>query len=32
MDGDGIPLAFNITHGNTNEQTTLTPTEQKNIR
>lgn len=29
MDGDGIPLAFNITSGNTNEQTTLTPTEQK---
>ena len=29
MDGDGIPLAFNITPGNTNEQTTLTPTEEK---
>ena len=29
MDGNGIPLAFNITPGNTNEQTTLTPTEQK---
>ena len=29
MDGDGILLAFNITPGNTNEQTTLTPTEQK---
>ena len=29
MDGDGIPLAFNISSGNTNEQTTLTPTEQK---
>jgi len=29
MDGDGIPLAFNITPGNTNEQTTLTPAEQK---
>lgn len=29
MDGDGIPLAFNITPGNTNEQTTLTQTEQK---
>lgn len=29
MNGDGIPLAFNITPGNTNEQTTLTPTEQK---
>ena len=31
MDGDGIPLCFNITAGNTNEQTTLTPTEQKII-
>ena len=29
MDGDGIPLAFNITSGNTNEQTTLTPLEKK---
>jgi transposase len=29
MDADGIPLAFNITKGNTNEQTTLTPLEQK---
>ena len=29
MDGDGIPLAFNITPGNTNEQITLTPTEKK---
>ncbi len=29
MDGDGIPLAFSITPGNTNEQTTLTPLEQK---
>lgn len=29
MDRDGIPLAFNITLGNTNEQTTLTPAEQK---
>lgn len=29
MDGDGIPLAFNITSGNTNEQTTLTPLEEK---
>ena len=29
MDGDGIPLAFNISSGNTNEQQTLTPTEQK---
>lgn len=31
MDGNGIPLCFNITAGNTNEQTTLTPTEQKII-
>ena len=29
MDGDGIPLAFSITSGNTNEQTTLTPLEEK---
>lgn len=29
MDGDGIPLAFNITPGNTNEQTTLRPLEEK---
>ena len=29
MDGDGIPLAFNITAGNTNEQITLTPLEEK---
>ena len=29
MDGDGIPLAFNITSGNTNEQTTLSPLEEK---
>lgn len=29
MDGDGIPLAFNITSGKTNEQTTLTPLEEK---
>lgn len=29
MDGDGIPLAFNISSGNTNEQTTLTPLEEK---
>ena len=29
MDGDGIPLAFSITAGNTNEQTTLTPLEEK---
>lgn len=29
MDGDGIPLAFDITKGNTNEQTTLIPLEEK---
>ena len=29
MDGDGIPLAFNITSGNTNEQITLKPLEEK---
>ena len=29
MDGNGIPLAFNITSGNTNEQTTLSPLEEK---
>ena len=29
MDGDGIPLAFGITSGNTNEQVTLTPLEEK---
>lgn len=29
MDGDGIPLAFNIHKGNTNEQLTLKPTEKK---
>ena len=29
MDGDGIPLAFNITSGNTNEQVTLKPLEEK---
>ena len=29
MDGNGIPLAFNITPGNTNEQTTLKPLEEK---
>ena len=32
MDGDGIPLAFNISSGNTNEQTTLTPTEEKILK
>ena len=29
MDGDGIPLAFGIYPGNTNEQTTLNPLEEK---
>lgn len=29
MDGDGIPLAFSITKGNTNEQLTLKPLEKK---
>ncbi|NMA64810.1 MAG: IS1634 family transposase [Clostridiaceae bacterium] len=29
MDGDGIPLAFSINSGNTNEQITLTPLEEK---
>ncbi len=29
MDGDGIPLAFDLTHGSTNEQTTLKPLERK---
>lgn len=31
MDGDGMPLAFCINKGNTNEQTTLKPLEQKII-
>ena len=29
MDGDGIPLAFNLSSGNTNEQITLKPLEKK---
>ena len=29
MDGDGIPLAFAITEGNRNEQTTMKPLEQQ---
>lgn len=29
MDGDGIPLAFNINKGNTNEQITLRPLEEQ---
>ena len=32
MDGDGIPLTFSITPGNTNEQTTLKPLEEKIIK
>jgi len=32
MDSDGIPLAFNISKGNTNEQVTLTPLEQKLLK
>ena len=32
MDGDGIPLAFSIHSGNTNEQTTLRPLEEKIIK
>lgn len=32
MDGDGFPLAFNITAGNTNEQVTLTPLEKKILK
>ncbi|WP_330680849.1 IS1634 family transposase, partial [Vallitalea longa] len=31
MDGDGIPLAFNIHSGNTNEQITLRPLEKQII-
>ena len=32
MDGNGIPLAFDITPGNTNEQKTLKPLEEKIIK
>lgn len=32
MDGDGIPLAFDIHSGNTNEQVTLKPLEEKILR
>ena len=32
MDGNGLPLVFNITSGNTNEQTTLKPLEEQIIR
>ena len=31
LDGNGIPLAFNITPGNTNEQVTLKPLEEQLI-
>lgn len=32
MDGDGIPLAFSIHSGNTNEQKTLRPLEEKILK
>ena len=32
MDGNGIPLAFDITPGNTNEQKTLQPLEEKLLK
>lgn len=32
MDGDGIPLAFSIHSGNTNEQMTLRPLEEKILK
>lgn len=32
MDGNGIPLAFDLTSGNTNEQVTLKPLEKKVIK
>lgn len=32
MDGNGIPLAFNINSGNTNEQITMTSLEEKIIK
>ena len=32
MDGDGIPLAFDIHNGNTNEQKTLKPLEKKILK
>jgi transposase len=32
MDGDGIPLAFSIHSGNTNEQVTLRPLEEKILK
>ena len=32
MDGDGLPLAFDINPGNTNEQSTLKPLEKKILK
>lgn len=32
MDGNGLPLAFSMTPGNTNEQTTLKPLEKKILK
>lgn len=32
LDGNGLPLAFNLTSGNTNEQTTLQPLEKQIIK
>jgi len=32
MDGDGVPLAFNVNPGNTNEQTTVLPLERQIIK
>ena len=32
MDGDGIPLAFDVHSGNTNEQTTVLPLEKQIIK
>ncbi len=32
LDGDGIPLAFDITAGNKNEQTTLRPLEERILK
>src|SRR5699024_12273614 len=32
MDGSGLPLAFSMTPGNTNEQTTLKPLERRILK
>ncbi len=32
MDGDGVPLAFNINSGNTNEQVTMKPLEEQILK